>query len=167
AASAGAEEAAAEACALFVSPVDEPYRHRRPSAVALLDGPDDLEPCEYVEAAVEPPSARHRVHVPADEQFCVRLAPQCRPHVAGSVGMGFQSERVELLSEPRSRLQPRVRPRHPPRAVLVAGAGPQVLEFFNGPLLVECAHRPSLPPPAQRRCNERYRSCVTVPVTLV
>ena len=60
-----AEQAAAEARALLVGPVDEAHRDgRRPllgHAAQHLDARDD------VEAAVEPASVRHRVDVAADE----------------------------------------------------------------------------------------------------
>ena len=60
-----AEEAAAEAGALLVGPVDEPYRHRR--RPTLGDAPEHLDAGDDVEAPVEPAAVRDRVDVTADE----------------------------------------------------------------------------------------------------
>ena len=62
-----AEQAAAEAGAFLVGPVDEPHGHgRRPFRG---DPAHDLDARHDVQAAVEPAAVRHRVDVPADQQL--------------------------------------------------------------------------------------------------
>ena len=57
----GAEQAAPEARALLVGPIDQPQPYRRLPAGGL--GAQRLDGGEYSERAVEPTSGRHRVHV--------------------------------------------------------------------------------------------------------
>src|SRR5215218_1461836 len=61
---AGAEEAAPEAGALLVSPINEPQGNR---ALLRGEGTHDFEGTDYVQSAVEPASVRDGVYVAADE----------------------------------------------------------------------------------------------------
>ena len=67
-----AEERAAEACTLFVGPVDEANRQRR--RPFLGEPAQHLEARDDVERAVEPAAVRHRIDVTADQQRPIRAA---------------------------------------------------------------------------------------------
>ena len=98
-----AEEAAAEARALLVGPVDEPHRDRRRPFVG--DAPQHLGAGDDVEAAVEPAAVRHRVDVAADEDGALRLAGEREPLVAGRVDrlLGARCPRRSSRSHSRAR----------------------------------------------------------------
>ncbi len=77
-----AEEAPAEPRALFVGPVHELQRHRRPLAGV---GAQRLEASHHAERAIEPAAVRDRVEMAADDDRAVGIAAQRRPAVAGGV----------------------------------------------------------------------------------
>ena len=121
-----AEERAAEPRALLVRPVDEPDRDgRRP---LVRDPAEDLRRAEDVEAAVEPATARHRVHVAAEQDGALRVAAERVPVVAGSVALDLERKVGKALREPRTTLRPGLRPRDPLRAVLAPGERAELLE---------------------------------------
>ena len=129
------EEAPAEARALLVCPVDEANRHLRGSF--LGDPPDDLDAGHQVEGSVEPAAVRHRVDVAADQHRPLGASTQREPLVAGLVDLLLDSGSLELSGEPLARLLPRLGPRDPLRAVLVAGQLPELLQLRDRSLRVE------------------------------
>jgi hypothetical protein len=72
-----AEQAAAEARALLVGPVDEPDGDAR--SAFLAKAAQHLDATHHVQAAVEPAAVRYRVDVAADQQLA-RSAPAQREH---------------------------------------------------------------------------------------
>ena len=106
-AGARAEQAAAEARALLVGPVDELERER-----ARLGGEraQHLERGDDAERAVEPAAVGHRVEVAADDHEALVVAGRVA-HVlpAASVSTVDAADRVELAAQPVARERPRCR----------------------------------------------------------
>ncbi len=91
-----------------------------------LDSGDD------VERAVEPAAVGHRVDVPADEQGLLGGAGQREPLVAGFVDLFLGTGRGNLARKPLLGGDPRVRPGHALRAVVVPGELAQLAKLVDG-----------------------------------
>ena len=63
----GPEQAAAEARALFVGPIDYADRQRWASVILLCETAQDFEGGHQVEAAVQPAAVGHRIQVTAEQ----------------------------------------------------------------------------------------------------
>ena len=99
----GAEQAAAEARALLVGPVDEAQPDR---AVAVGVRAQDLERGEDPQRAVEPAAGGHGVDVRADDHEALLLAREVGPDVAGGVGGDLDRQLLELRAHQLARLAP-------------------------------------------------------------
>src|SRR5262245_18030415 len=118
----GSQQAAAEARAFLVRPVDDGERPRR---AAPLVHAQRAEACRHAEAAVEPAAIRDRIQVAADDDRVRRVARQRDPVVTGRVGRHPQAERGHVIAEPRARVAPHRPPGQTLRAVGCARAGRQ------------------------------------------
>ena len=114
----GAEQAAAEARALLVGPVDEAQPDR---AVAFGVLAQDLKGGEQPQRAVEPAAGGHGVDVRADDHEAVLLAGEVGPDVAGLVGLDLDRQLLELAADQLTRLDPLVGPADAAGAALAAG----------------------------------------------
>ena len=115
----GAEEAAAEARALLVGPVDERDGARRRALRG--DRAQRLERPHHAERAVEPAAVRHGVDVGADHDGVGALTREPRPQVAGLVDLDLDRQLGERLAQQPARVLPLVRPAQPPRPAGTAG----------------------------------------------
>ncbi len=118
-----AEQAAAEARALLIRPIDQLERDRRPSRAG--DATHHLERCEHSETAVEPAAVRYRIDVAPDDQCLGPLALERCPHVSGLIDIHRDGQLGEQPSFPLSRPRPRVGPSDTLRPAL---GGSQVRE---------------------------------------
>ena len=125
----GAEEAAAEARALLVGPVDEADLDRR-RRVRGGQRAHDAERGEEAERAVEPAAGRDRVDVRPDDDEALRraVARQRGPDVPRRVALDGDRQVLELREQPVARGLPVRRPREAPRAVGPAEALVQLAE---------------------------------------
>ena len=140
-----AEEAAPEARALLVRPVDEPDGHLR---LALLgEAAHHLDAGQHVQAAVEPAAVRDGVHVAADQQLPLRAAAQREPLVARLVDLVLEREAGELAAQPLAAALPGLRPRDALRAVLVARELAELAKLVHGAARLE-RHGPMLTAPS-------------------
>ena len=121
----GAEQAAPEARALLVGPVDQAQPDR---ALPVGVRAQRLERGHEPERAVEPAAGRHGVDVRADDHEAVLLAREVGPHVAGGVGGDLDRQLLELRAHELARLDPLVGPAHAAGAVRPAGQLRQLLE---------------------------------------
>ena len=71
----GAEQAAAEARAFFVGPIDQADRDRRAAVVLAREAAQDFEAGQHAEAAIEPAAVRDGIEMAADEQRLVAIRP--------------------------------------------------------------------------------------------
>jgi hypothetical protein len=116
-AGARAEQAAAEARALLVGPVDE---HEGERALLGCERAQHLQPGDDVERPVQPAAVRDGVEVAAEHDEPLGLAGSGRPRVAGLVGLDRHAlDPVELGAQPLARRDPRVGPGDALGAVLV------------------------------------------------
>ena len=122
-----AEQAAAEARALLVGPVDEAQGDRRRSV--FRDAAQDLDPGDDVQRAVEPAAVRHGVDVAADEHRALGLPGEREPLVAGLVDLLRRARPGDLLAKPRAGRLPGLRPGDPLRSVLVPGELAELLQL--------------------------------------
>ena len=90
-----AEQAAPEARALLVGPVDEAQPH---GPFLLRVRAQRLERGEDPERAVEPAARRHGVDVRAHDHEPLLLAGEVGPHVPGRVGLDLDGQLLELAS---------------------------------------------------------------------
>ena len=95
------EEAASEARALLVGPVDETNGHGR--SAFLRNAAEDLDAAHDVEGAVEPATVRDGVDVPAEQDRALGLPGEREPLVAGGVDLAPRPRRPPSFS----RSQPR------------------------------------------------------------
>jgi hypothetical protein len=115
----GAEQAAAEAGALLVGPVDQAQAHGRAAGLRLRA--QRLHRGELAERAVQPAAGRHRVDVRADDHEPVRLAGQVGPEVAGGVDAHVDRQLGEARAQELAGAHPLVGPAHPAGPVGAAG----------------------------------------------
>ena len=96
-----AEQAAAEAGALLVGPVDEGDGHRR----RALGGEraQQFEAGHHAQRTVEPAALGHAVEVAADDEHLRALAAQHGPQVAGLVGVDLDRQGGQRLAQQRAR----------------------------------------------------------------
>ena len=125
-----AEQAAAEAEALLVGPVDEPDRRGRPPV--RRQPPQHLETAQHVQAAVEPAPVRDRVEVAADHHGALGGSRERRPEVAGLVGLDAHGQLREPLAVPVPPARPGLGPAHALRAALVAGERLELAQLGDG-----------------------------------
>ena len=116
--SARPEEAAAEARALLVGPVDE--AHGDGGRPFTCDPAHDLHAGHDVQRAVEPTAVRDRVDVTPDEDCPFRVSAEGEPLVPRFVDLLFDAGSGELLAQPCACALPRLRPSDSLRSVLVA-----------------------------------------------
>jgi hypothetical protein len=124
-----AEQAASEARALLVRPVDEADRDGRLTFPG--DAAEHLHSCDDVEGSVEPTPVRHGVDVAADKERAVGAAGEGEPLVPRLVGLLRDAEWLQLRGQPFAGPNPGVRPRDALRAVLVAGELSQLLQLLH------------------------------------
>ena len=123
------EQAAPEARAFFVRPIDQPDGDGRRAFAG--DTAQHFHPGEHVQAAVEPAAVGHGIHVPADQQFALGFAAQGRPGVARFVGFHLDGKLRQLFRQPVARGLPGIGKGDALRAVVVAGEPAQVFQFVN------------------------------------
>ena len=133
----GAEQAAPEARALLVGPVDQLQRDR--GRLALVRA-QHLDRGQQAEAAVEPAAVRHGVDVRADDDDLLALAGDRRPQVPGDVALDRGVGLGELAEQPLARRAPVLAPRQPARAVRPTRQLRQLVQVLERTLPVEVRH---------------------------
>src|SRR5215211_348830 len=128
---AGAEEAAPEAGALLVGPVNETQRN---GTLLRGEGAHDLEGADHVQGAVEPASVGDGVYVAADEDGPLRVAGRRSPDVAGLIGLYlcYAFYLFQLAPEPLPGFLPLLCPRDAAGAFRTAGKVGEFLELIDG-----------------------------------
>jgi hypothetical protein len=127
----GAEEAAAEAGALFVGPVDELDGAGWATVVLACEMLEDLKPGENAEAAVKPAAVGNRIQMTAEHERAFGGSGQSNPVVPCGVVVMFDGEPAELLLEPCTRAQPDGRPRDALGSVFVRGQRTKLLQMHD------------------------------------
>ena len=107
----GAEQAAAEARAFFVGPIDEADRDRRTAVELGGEAAQDFEAGRYAEAAIEPAAVGDGIEMAADEQRFRGFAGERDPAVAGGVEVVLDREVGELSIRTRRAPSARCRSR--------------------------------------------------------
>ena len=125
----GAEEAASEARALLVGPVDQPQPDRGRVPIGMRA--QRLDRGEDPEGAVQPAAGRHRVHVRADDDEAVALPRQLGPEIAGGVDRDLDRQLVQARAQQLARPRPLVCPANPPRAVGAARQAGQLAQVIE------------------------------------
>ena len=97
--SSGAEEAAAEPCALLVGPVDDAHPDRQLHTVAVQT-PDHLGARYHAEGAVEPTPVRNRVEVATQHDPLGPLAGEGHPQISGGIDGLLDGDSLEGPGEP-------------------------------------------------------------------
>ena len=126
------EQAASEAGAFLVGPVDECERTERAGSVTSPPM-QNAERRHHAERTVEPAARRHRVQVGAHRQGRLVLALQPGPHVPGFVALGLDPDLGEQLAEKRAGLVPRLRPGDAASAGWTAGAAVELAQLGDDP----------------------------------
>ena len=132
-----AEQAAAEARALLVGPVDQLQRDRRRLALVRAQ---HLDRGQQPEAAVEPAAVRHGVDVRADDDDLLALARDRRPQVPGDVALDGRVGLGQLAEQPLARRAPVLAPREPARPVRSTRQLRQLVQVLERTLPVEVRH---------------------------
>jgi hypothetical protein len=155
-AGARAHQAAAEARALLVGPVDQ---LQADVAWLVRERAQHLEAADHVERAVEPAAVRDRVDVAADDHEAIVIARRAGPRVAGLIGLDRHAvDPVELAAQPLARGDPGVGPGDALSAVVIAGTPPQLLQPGDGARRVRRRHQRTAAAGAgcaNERCRKR------------
>ena len=103
----GAEEAAAEARAFLVGPVDDADGEGRAAVGVAGDRGEDFERGDDAERAVEPAAVGDGVEMAAEDEGLWRCAGEGDPHVASGVEMAGYREASQFRGVPVTGLLPR------------------------------------------------------------
>ena len=140
-----AEQAAPEAGALLVGPVDEPHRGRAALPSAASRRSTSTPAITFRQPSSQPPFGTESMCPPISS---ARSEPpaQREPLVPGLVDLLVERQPRELSAQPLPRLLPGLRPRDALRAVLVSGQLLQFAELVDGAVGLE-RHARSLEDP--------------------
>ena len=154
------EQAATEARALLVGPVDEP-KANGPARAGLRA--QRAQRAEDAERAVEPTARRHGVHVGADDHEVVGVAGQLGPEVPGGVHAQLDRQLVEPRAQELARLHPLVGPAHAPRSVGSAGEPRKLAQVLEDEVRVHRRHvATGAGAPSERGTKRPCPGCVLI-----
>jgi hypothetical protein len=128
----GAEQAATEARAFFVGPIDQTDGDRRSAAEFFGETAEDFETGEDVERAVKPAAIGGGIEVATDEEAFFGSAWQRGPVVSGGVVVVFDGKLGELFGEPLTGAEPGVRPGDALSTGVVGGERSELFELGDG-----------------------------------